>query len=142
MTANKKDYKTLVLPPKYQPKKTDKYMSDEHKAYFYQLLMAEKKELEDEIAEAAVQPNLGQKMDAVGAMDEGDVATLSLDADLSIKIQERSAHMLNSVIKALERLEDGSYGYSVISGDEIGLKRLMARPTAAVTVEEKEAAEK
>ena len=140
--TTKKDYKTLVLPPKYVPKKTDEYMCAEHKAYFYQILMAEKKEFEDEIARMVEQPGLSQKMDAIGAMDEGDVATLSIDADMGIKIQERSSHQLNSIIKALERLEDGSYGYSVISGDEIGLKRLMARPTAVVTVEEKEEAEK
>lgn len=138
----KKDYKTLALPDKYVPKKTEKYMSVEQKAFFYQMLMAQKAEIEDEMNESPEKVNLGQQLDSVGAMDEGDVATLSLDTDFNIKMQERNLIQLERVKAALQMLEDGTYGYSVISGTEIGLKRLMSRPIATTTVEEKEEMEK
>ena len=141
MTA-KKDYKKIVLPEKYVPKKTEKYMCDEQKAFFYQMLMDERRELEDEIESFSKEANLGQKMGSLGAMDEGDAATLAMDTDLNIKMQELKTGLLESVDFALKRLEDGTYGYSVLSGDEIGLKRLMVRPTAKLTTEEKEDAER
>lgn len=136
-----KNYKTIVLPEKYVPKKTEKYMCAEHKAYFYQMLMAERAEREAEI-ESPEDVVLGQQMDSIGAMDEGDAATLSIEADLNIKIQEKNLGVLKQIDAALARLEDDTYGYSVISGDEIGLKRLMARPVAATTSEEKSTVEK
>jgi len=138
----KKDYKTLVLPAKYAPKKTDKYMSEEHKAFFYKMLMEQRKDLEEAMLELEEKPHLGQKMDGVGAMDDGDAATLSLEADLNIKMQSMNLGLMKYIDAALKRLEDGSYGYSVISGEEIGLKRLMVRPVATTTQAEREEYEK
>lgn len=135
----KKDYKNIVLPPKYAPKKTEKYMCDEHKAFFYKMLLAEKEELERELSELEETSNLGQKLDGLGAMDEGDAATLSIEADFNIKIKERNMLQLKHIETALERLADGTYGYSIVSGEEIGLKRLMVRPVATMTIEEREA---
>lgn len=140
--ATKKDYKTLALPNKYVPKKTEKYMSVEQKAYFYQLLIAQKAELEEQMTEMKDSSHLGQQLDSVGAMDEGDATTLAAEADFKIKIYERDKIHLDKINMAIQRLEDDTYGYSVISGDEIGLKRLMIRPVATMTIEEKEELEK
>jgi len=142
MATKQKNYKTLALPEKYVPKKTEEYMCEEHKAYFYKILIAEKKELEEDMLTVASDVNLGGRLDAVGPMDEGDMATLSIDTDLAIKLRQRKQNLLAQIDAALSRLEDGTYGYSVISGDEIGLKRLMVRPVATLTMEEKEASEK
>ena len=117
-------------------------MCAEHKAYFYQMLLEQKKEFEMEVVEIEDAPHLGRQIDGVGAMDEGDAATFSVEADLNIKMQERNMNAIRQIDAALQRLEDGTYGYSVISGEEIGLKRLMARPVAATTSEEKGAVEK
>jgi DnaK suppressor protein len=138
MTA-KKDYKNMILPDKYAPKKTEPYMCDEQKAFFYQILTAEKASLTDN---AGGDLNLAQKMDSVGAMDEGDAATLSIETDLDIKMQERNKLKIQKIDAALERLENDTFGYSMISGDEIGVKRLMARPVATITLEEQEEKEK
>ena len=137
----KKDYKTLVLPDKYVPKKTEPYMCPEQKAFFYQMLTAQKQEIERAVIEIEEGPHLGQNISAAGAMDEGDVATLSIEADLNIKMQERDMAVLRQIDAALQRLEDGTYGYSVLSGEEIGLKRLMVRPVATMTMEERAAHE-
>ena len=53
-------------------------------------------------------------------------------------MSERKNKLLAKLNAALYRLENGTYGYSVVSGDEIGLPRLMARPLATMTVEEQE----
>ncbi|MDR3208534.1 MAG: hypothetical protein LBT45_01650 [Rickettsiales bacterium] len=140
--TTRKDYKTIVLPTKYVPKKTEKYMSPEQKAFFYQMLTNQKDEIEKEMLESSEDVNLAQKLDSVGAMDEGDAATLAMDADLNIKIRERSLSQLKRIEESLQRLEDDTYGYSVVSGEEIGLRRLMVRPVAIMTIEEREGTEK
>ena len=138
----KKDYKTLALPAKYVPKKTEKYMCDEQKAFFYRILMEQKKELEEVMIESDEAPRLAQKMDSLGTMDEGDAATLSIETDLAIKMQTQNLGLMKYIDAALERLKNGTYGYSVISGEEIGLRRLMARPVATTTQAEREEYEK
>jgi DnaK suppressor protein len=137
-----RDYKTIVLPPKYQPKKSEKYMCAEQKAYFYRRLIERKEELKLKINESVDDINLGKRMETGGAMDDGDTATLSMDADLSIAIRERDMGSLRKIDLALESLENGTYGYSILSGDEIGIKRLMVRPLATLTVEEREEKER
>ena len=133
------NYKNFVLPDKYIPKVSDKeYMSVEHRAYFYRVLMAEKKEAEMLISDVQAVVSLGQKMEAAGAMDEGDQATLSVEADFEIKQRDRARNYLAKIEAALQRLEKGTYGYSVLSGDEIGIKRLLVSPAASLTMEEVE----
>ena len=57
---------------------------------------------------------------------------------MDLRISERNNKLLQKINAALARMESGEYGYSVISGDEIGLKRMMARPLATMTIEEQE----
>jgi len=134
----KTNYKSLILPDKYIPKVSEKYMCPEHLTYFYKLLISERDEARATLAGDISVMSIGQKIDGMGPMDEGDQATLSMEADLDIKIRERTTNYLAQVEAALERMEKGRFGYSVISGDPIGLKRLLIRPTAAMTMEEKE----
>ena len=61
---------------------------------------------------------------------------------MNVIIANKNQNLLQKINAALERIENGTYGYSVISGDEIGLQRLMARPLATMTVEEQEEYEK
>jgi len=134
----KKNYKDLVLPDKYVPKVSDEYMCAEHLAYFYKILTSEQAEVRAILSDETSVMSLGQKIEGMGPMDEGDQATLALEADMDIKIRERATKYLSQLDAALDRMKKGKYGYSVVSGDEIGLKRLLIRPTAAMTMEEKE----
>lgn len=138
----KDNYKSIALPEKYTPKKSEEYMCDLHKAFFYKMLIDQKEELETEMADELADINVGKQIESGGAMDELDTTTLSIEADLNITMQERHKSLLVQIDNALARLEDGSYGYSVISGDEIGLKRLMIQPVATLTMEESEDKEK
>ena len=138
----KKDYKTIKLDPKYTPKKGEYYMSPEQKAYFYKIL----NDMRDEIVsnESGVLNDilLGKKMDSAGVGDDADMSNFRQEANEKLRASQRKAGLLKKIEFALERLANGTYGYSVVSGDEIGLKRLMARPVATMTIEEQEEQEK
>jgi DnaK suppressor protein len=134
-----KNYKTLELDPKYVPKKTEKYMSVEQRAYFYKLLMDEKAELLASMTDTASVIDVAEGADCG---DEGDTSATEQNLSIQMRTNERAGQQMKKIDFALQRLESGDYGYSVLSGDEIGLKRLMARPVATLTIEEKDEAEK
>ena len=134
----KQDYKTIELPAKYTPKKSEPYMCPEHLAYFYNILNTQKDELlsgKDSVLNAV---RMAEKTESVGVGDESDNATYNQDITMDLRISERNNKLLQKINAALDRMANGEYGYSVISGEEIGLKRMMARPLATMTVEEQE----
>ncbi|MDR0967567.1 MAG: TraR/DksA family transcriptional regulator [Rickettsiales bacterium] len=134
-----KNYKAIVLDPKYTPKKTEKYMSEEQKAYFYQLLNAQRAELLSAIDEYMNDLSESTNIDAMdGANDEGDDSTAIQSSDMLQKMIGRNRNAVGLIDNALDRLENGTYGFSVLSNEEIGLKRLMARPLATLTTAEQE----
>lgn len=136
--AAKKTYKTVELPPKYTPKKSEPYMCLEQLAYFYSLLMAQKEEIVHESDSVLSAVRLAEKTEAAGVGDDSDNATYEQDITMNLRMSERDNNLLKKINAALERIENGTYGYSVVSGDEIGLNRMMARPLATMTIEEQE----
>jgi len=138
-----KNYKTIQLDPKYIPKKTEKYMSEEQKAYFYALLVAQRNEVISSMNNGMSDLSSSINIDSMdGPDDEADNASTTQQADIQMKILDRDKNLLAKIDNALDRLEKGTYGYSVLSGEEIGLKRMLASPFATLTVEEKEEQEK
>jgi len=138
----KKDYKTIELAPKYVPKKSEPYMCPEHLAYFYQLLTAQKEEILQQNADAlnSVTATTIDQSSITG--DDSDNATAEQETTMTMRIAERSNNLLIKINSALARIENGTFGYSVLSGDEIGLSRMLARPLATMTIEEQEEHEK
>ena len=61
---------------------------------------------------------------------------------MNLRMSQRDNNLMRKIDGALERLENGTFGYSVVSGDEIGLQRMLARPLATMTIEEQEEYEK
>jgi len=133
--AKQQDYKTLELPAKYVPKKSEPYMCTEQKAYFYQLLLAQKQELNDGSTDVLNAVRTGDSTD-VG--DDSDNASQEQALTMNLRMSERDNKLLAKINAALERLENGTFGYSVISNEEIGISRMLARPLATMTVEEQE----
>lgn len=132
------NYKTLELPANYKPKKSEPYMCVQQLAYFYQLLTAQKEELSDERDSVLSAVRLADKTEAVGVGDDSDNASYNQDITMDLRMSERNHKLLQKINAALDRIENGTFGYSVESGDEIGLQRMMARPLATLTVEEQE----
>jgi DnaK suppressor protein len=134
----KKNYKDLTLDPKYTPKKSEPYMCPEQLAYFYQLLNTQRDEIMQDREDVLNDVRMAEKNETAGVGDEQDQATAEQEITMNLRMSERNANLLQKINAALERIENGTFGYSVISGDEIGLQRMLARPLATMTVEEQE----
>lgn len=136
--AAKKNFKNIELPPKYTPKKSEPYMCPEQLAYFYQILNTQREEILSDRESVLNDVRLAEKNESAGVGDEQDQATAEQEITMNLRMSERNSNLLQKIGAALDRIENGTYGYSVISGDEIGLQRMMARPLATMTVEEQE----
>ena len=138
----KKNFKNIELPPKYTPKKSEPYMCPEHLAYFYQLLSERRDKLANEHNGILNDVRIAEKSENDGVGDDQDQATYEQEVTMNLRMSERNANLLKKIDEALKRIENGTFGYSDISGEEIGLQRLMARPLATKTIEEQEEIEK
>ena len=134
----KKNFKNIELPPKYTPKKTEPYMCPEHLAYFYQLLNTQREELLSDHDSVLSDVRMAEKNEIAGVGDEQDQASAEQEITLNLRLSERNSKLLQKINAAIERIENGTYGYSILSGDEIGLQRMLARPLATMTTEEQE----
>lgn len=132
------NYKNIELPPKYVPKKSEPYMCPQQLAYFYQLLSAQKEELVHDSDSVLNSVRLAEKNETAGVGDDSDNATFEQEITMNLRMSERDNNLLRKIDTALERIENGTFGYSIVSGDEIGLSRMLARPLATMTVEEQE----
>lgn len=109
------------------------YMNDEQLAFFKNMLLQQKDELIHGLEETS--DNLqNQERES----DENDRATLEEERWLELRIRERESKLISKIDSALRRIEDGSYGYCDDSGEEIGLERLLIRPTATLSIEAKQ----
>ena len=134
----KNNYKDIVLDSKYIPKKSEPYMCEDQLAYFYQLLNAQREQIMNDRESVLNDVRMAEKNETAGVGDEQDQATAEQEITMNLRMSERNTNLLQKINAALERLENGTFGYSVISGEEIGLQRMLARPLATMTVEEQE----
>ncbi len=132
------NYMNIELASNYKPKVSEPYMCPEQLAYFYRVLSAQKAELENDRASVLNAVRLADKTEAVGVGDESDNATYNQDITMDLRMSDRNNKLLQKINAALERIANGTYGFSVVSGEEIGIRRLMARPMATMTIEEQE----
>ncbi|MCF6806803.1 TraR/DksA C4-type zinc finger protein [Thiotrichales bacterium 19S9-12] len=111
----------------------DDYMNDEQLGFFRHLLEENKNELVLSIEEA--KKNLSE---AEHNIDLNDVATQQEMQQLYLRTVERQGKLLRKVESAIKRTESGDYGYCEVTGEPIGLRRLLARPTATLSIQAKE----
>ena len=118
----------------YQPKRGEEYMSKEQLEHFRNLLLAWKRELMEEVDRTM----LHMKDDAANFPDPNDRATQESEFGLELRTRDRERKLLKKIDSALSRIDDASYGYCEETGEEIGLRRLEARPVATLCVEAQE----
>ncbi|WP_413662163.1 TraR/DksA family transcriptional regulator [Microbulbifer sp. CNSA002] len=109
------------------------YMNEKQLLFFKQLLMELRNDLLAELAH-------GQQAIATTKLalaDDLDRATAEQENQQHLRFTGRKNLLLRKIQRALEKIKDGSYGYCEISGDPIGLQRLLIRPTAELSFEEK-----
>ncbi len=118
----------------YRPKRGETYMSEGQIDHFRKLLNAWKQELMEEVDRTM----LHMKDDASNFPDPSDRATQESDFGLELRTRDRERKLLRKIDSALLRIEEGTYGYCEETGDEIGLRRLEARPVATLCLEAQE----
>jgi DnaK suppressor protein len=118
----------------YQPKRGEEYMNKDQLEHFRQLLLAWKRELMEEVDRTM----LHMKDDAANFPDPNDRATQESEFGLELRTRDRERKLLKKIDSALARIDDGSYGFCEETGDQIGLRRLEARPVATLCVEAQE----
>ncbi|MEO0576552.1 MAG: RNA polymerase-binding protein DksA [Pseudomonadota bacterium] len=118
----------------YQPKRGEEYMSDEQLEHFRDILSAWKKELMEEVDRTVVH----MQDEAANFPDPNDRATQESEFGLELRTRDRERKLLRKISQALIRIDEGSYGFCDETGEEIGLKRLEARPVATLCLEAQE----
>jgi len=109
-------------------------MSPKQVEHFRNILLAWKKELMFEVDRTVHH----MQDEAANFPDPNDRATQESEFGLELRTRDRERKLLRKIESALSRLDDGSYGYCDETGEEIGLKRLEARPVATLCLEAQE----
>jgi len=122
----------------YQVKRGEQYMNKEQLDHFRQILSSWKRDLMEEVDRTV----LHMKDEAANFPDPNDRATQESEFSLELRTRDRERKLIRKIEEALQRVEDGSYGYCVETGEEIGVKRLEARPVATLCVEAQERRER
>jgi len=137
--STKESKRPIKISKTYEPKDSEKYMCDKHKAYFKVKLQDWKKELVKANNEALY--NGGMDDNSVSA-DIVDQASSYTDKTVEMKAINRQIKLISKIDKALIRIKDGTYGFCAETAEPIGLKRLMARPVAELCIAAQEKHEK
>tara|TARA_Y100000590_G_scaffold126007_1_gene144080 strand:- start:1226 stop:1633 length:408 start_codon:yes stop_codon:yes gene_type:complete len=127
------------MSKKYIPSEKEKYMCAKHKAYF-------KKRLNDwrnEIVEANTKGLYLNEVDReISSADIVDQATSQTEKTVEMRTLNRQIKLISKIDKALKKISNDTYGYCEETGEPIGLKRLIARPIATLSIEAQEKHEK
>jgi DnaK suppressor protein len=131
----------LAGPRNVQPyivKRGEQYMSKDQLDHFRFILLSWKRDLMVEVDRTVSH----MKDEAANFPDPNDRATQEEEFSLELRTRDRERKLIRKIDDALKRIEDGSYGYCLETGEEIGVKRLEARPVATLTIEAQERRER
>jgi DnaK suppressor protein len=122
----------------YIARRGEQYMNKEQLVHFALILQNWKRDLMVEVDRTV----LHMKDEAANFPDPNDRATQEEEFSLELRTRDRERKLIRKIDEALKRIEDGSYGYCLETGEEIGIKRLEARPVATLSVEAQERRER
>jgi DnaK suppressor protein len=122
----------------YIPRRGEQYMGKEQLDHFRQILNTWKRDLMQEVDRTV----LHMKDEAANFPDPNDRATQESEFSLELRTRDRERKLIRKIDEAIKRIEDGTYGYCIETGEEIGIKRLEARPVATLCVEAQERRER
>ena len=131
----------LAGPRNVQPyiaKRGEQYMSKEQLQHFRNILNSWKRDLMVEVDRTVTH----MKDEAANFPDPNDRATQEEEFSLELRTRDRERKLIRKIDDALKRIEGGSYGYCLETGEEIGIKRLEARPVATLSIEAQERRER
>ena len=125
---------STILPPDYKPLEKEKFMNPVMLEYFRQKLLRWRQELLNESNETIKE----MQEDNLQKPDLADRASLETDHALELRARDRERKLISKINAALEKIEEGTYGYCEETGEPISLRRLDARPIATLTIEAQE----
>ena len=124
---------------KYIPNEKEKYMCEKHRKFFKKKLI----DWKNEIMESNVKGLYLNEIDGeISSPDIIDQASSQTEKTVEMRTLNRQIKLLTKINKAIKRIEDNTYGYCEDTGEPIGLKRLIARPIATLSIEAQEKHEK
>ncbi len=129
----------LMKQKKYTPDEKEKYMCAKHKAYFKKRLIEWKNEIVKSNSKSLY---LNEQDHEISSPDIIDQASSQTEKTVEMRTINRQRKLLTKIDKAIKRIQDNTYGYCEETGEPIGLKRLMARPIATLSIEAQEKHEK
>ena len=119
----------------YLPSDKEKYMCAKHKQFFKEELHRWKNDI---IKSNSLTNLLNSSDDSVSSADMVDQASSYTDKSVEMKALARSRKLIEKIESALRRINDDTYGYCEETSEPIGLKRLIARPVATLSIEAQE----
>ena len=125
---------SVTLSPDYTPSEDEEFMNPMQMEYFRQMLLNWRSELIQEAGETLNNLNSGNLQQP----DMADRASLETDHQLELRTRDRERKLIMKIDEALSRIENGTYGFCQDTDEPIGLKRLMARPIAVLSLEAQE----
>jgi DnaK suppressor protein len=111
------------------------YMNEAQLAFFRERLLTLRRDLMSNVSETVAHLQAGE---GLAEADPNDRATTEEEHAIELRIRDRERKLLQRIDAALARIDDGRYGYCDETGEPIGLRRLLARPTASLSVEAQE----
>ena len=123
-----------TLPPDYRPSDNEDFMNPLQLEYFRQKLLRWRAELLAESSETLQH----LKEESLAEPDITDRASLETERALELRTRDRERKLIAKIDAALERIQDGTYGYCEETDEPISLRRLEARPIATLSLEAQE----
>lgn len=124
----------MLMPDNYRPSEDEAFMNDRQRDYFRRKLVEWKNDI---LRDSRVTlDHLSQEKE--NHPDMSDRASHETDRSLELRTRDRQRKLISKIDSALERIDEGTYGYCEDSGEPIGVKRLDARPIATLSIEAQE----
>jgi DnaK suppressor protein len=124
----------IILPNGYIPSEKEEYMNPMQLAYFRQKLENWRNKLLDESRETLTH----LREENWNEPDLNDRATVEADTTFELRTRDRYRKLIDKIESAIRKIEKGDYGYCEETGEEIGIRRLEARPIASLSIEAQE----
>ncbi len=124
----------MSLPPNYKPSDAEPYMNPQQLEYFREKLLKWREELQKDTVETLHH----MQEESPNEADVNDRASTETDRSLELRTRDRERKLILKITQALERIDDGTYGFCEETGVPIGVARLDARPIATLCLEAQE----
>ena len=124
---------------KYIPNEKEKYMCPKHRTYFKKLLSSWKNDIIKSSNKNLYLSDTGNELSSADIIDQ---ATSQTEKTVEMRTINRQRKLLSKIDQALKKFDDNTYGYCEETGEPIGIKRLLARPIASLSIEAQEKHEK